>query len=68
MNEGKGWHFLTEEFQLINGGEREIEKSPLEHCDNHCWRQNPLINAKIHGESLRRNRIFPLKYLPSNTD
>lgn len=48
--------FLTEEFPLINVEGMRSRKSGLGH-NNNCFRQDPLLNAKI-TETLRRKGIF----------
>lgn len=34
----------------------ENKKSLLEHHSYNCFRQEPLMNAKISGQALRRNK------------
>ena len=44
----KGHIFLKVEFQVISVGMGEIEKSPLEHCGNNCFREEPQMDAEIN--------------------
>lgn len=50
--------FFAEEFQLINVEKNEGNRKSVVHQRNNCHGQDLLMNIKMNGKNLSRNRIF----------